>query len=179
VTIDMENGQDRAVRNQMLWFAGAVGTAVGIAVWAYSRKEPTYWEKTRRAAGDLAERASEINPWVGAGAGATALGGAALAYKLRQPKSRWNRAGERAGDFVSETGKQMRPGLGAIAAASLSVASALASAKARKRTGDRIAEGTSNAADNVAEVGSRIWQRLQTISEEGAKLYPHLKKMMA
>ena len=177
--MDMDNVQDRANRNQMLWFAGAVGTAVGIAVWAYSRKEPTYWEKTRRAAGELAERASDINPWVGAGAGTAALGGAALAYKLRQPKSGWKRAGDRAGEFANQAGKQLRPGLGAIAAASLSVASALANAKSRKRAGERLAEGTENAADNLAEVGTRIWQRLQTISEEGAKLYPHLKKMMA
>jgi len=163
----------------MLWFAGAVGTAVGIAVWAYGRKEPTYWEKTRRSAGQIADRASEINPWIGAGAGTAALGGAALAYRLRQPKPGWRRAGQRAGEFVTENAKQLRPGLGAIAAASLSVASALATAKSRKSTANRIANGTSNAADNVAEVGSRIWQRLQTISEEGAKLYPHLKKMIA
>jgi hypothetical protein len=60
--------------NQMLWFAGALGTAVGVAVWAYNRREPTYWERTKRVAGEVADRASDVDPWVGAGAGAAALG---------------------------------------------------------------------------------------------------------
>jgi hypothetical protein len=161
----MENAQDTAARNQMLWFAGAVGTAVGIAVWAYSRKEPTYWEKTRRVAGQLAESAAEINPWVGAGAGTAALGGAAaLAYRRKRTKTVF---------------EDVRPSVAKIATAAIGVASALASAKTRNRAATAISEGTSTAADHVADVGNRIWQRLQLISEEGAKLYPHLRKMIA
>jgi hypothetical protein len=153
----------------MLWFAGAVGTAVGIAVWAYSRKEPTYWEKTRRVAGQLAESAADINPWVGAGAGTAALGGAAaLAYRRKRTKS-----------MVEDAAEEVRPSAAKIATAAVGIASALASAKNRKRAATAIAEGTSNAADHVADVGNRIWQRLQVISEEGAKLYPHLRKMIA
>ena len=163
----------------MLCFAGAVGTAVGVAVWVYSRRDPTYWEKTRRAAGQIADSAAEINPWLGVGAGTAALGGAALAYRLRQPKPAWKRASERAEELVSETGKHLRPSLATLAGISLSVASALYNAKSRKRTTHAIAGKTADAADHVAEVGSRIWRRLQTISGESAKLYPRFRKMVA
>ncbi len=65
---------DRARDNQLLWFAGAVGTAVGIAMWAYSRRELTYWERTKRAAGQMADTAAEMNPWLSIAAGTAALG---------------------------------------------------------------------------------------------------------
>jgi methyl-accepting chemotaxis protein len=179
VTTDNDNAQDNSIRNQMLCFAGVVGATVGVAVWAYSRKEPTYWEKTRRAAGQLAESAADINPWVGVGAGTAALGGATLALRRKKSKSTLQNASQRAQELVREAGKQMRPGLGTIAAAAISIASALSNAKSRKRTASALVDGTSNAADHVADVGSRIWQRLHTITEEGAKLYPQLKKLRA
>ena len=64
-----ENTQDSARMNQMLWFAGALGTAVGVAVWAYNRREPTYWERTKRVAGEVADRASDVDPWSAPGRG--------------------------------------------------------------------------------------------------------------
>src|SRR5438874_9622955 len=106
------NAPDGASSNQLIWFAGAVGTAVGLSIWAYRRKELSYWEKTKRVGSQVAETAAEINPWLGVGT--AALGCAALAYRLREPKSAWQRTGERADELWSRTSKQLRPWAGVI-----------------------------------------------------------------
>src|SRR5579862_5629366 len=124
-----DNAQDSG-RNQLLWLAGAVGTTVGVAVWAYSRRELSYWERTRQAAGQAVEAAAGINPWLSVGA-TTAVGCAALAYRLRKPKNAWQKGserakaiGERAQAIVSQNAKQIRPWLPVIASAGISAASA-------------------------------------------------------
>jgi hypothetical protein len=115
-----DNAPDSARRNQLLWFAGAVGTTLGVAAWAYSHRELSYWERTKRAAGHVAETAAEMNPWLGIGAGAAALGCAALVYRIGEPKSTWQRASERAAQLASQVGKQLRPWREVIASAAIS-----------------------------------------------------------
>jgi hypothetical protein len=173
-----ENTQDSARVNQMLWFAGALGTAVGVAVWAYNRREPTYWERTKQVAGQVADTASDINPWVGAGAGAAALGCAALAYSRRRPKSAWDRAAEQADEALSQARKQLRPWLGVLASTAISVASAAYKSKSRQRAQEVVSKETGNAAERIAETGSQILKRLRTISGETSKLYPRVKQMI-
>ena len=165
--------------NDLLWFAGAIGTAIGIAAWAYSRREISYWERTRRTASQVAETAAEMNPWLGVGAATAALGSAALAYRLSHPKSSWQKATERGEEFLSQTGKQLRPWLGAIASAALSVASATYNAKSRRRVAATVTDKTADAAEHFADAASRIWRRLRTISAETSKLYPQARKMLA
>ncbi len=176
---ETNSNPDRGRDNQLLWFAGAVGTAVGVAVWAYSRRELTYWERTKRAAGHVADTAAEMNPWLGIGAGTAALGCAALAYRLKQPKSTWQMASERADELLSETGRQLRPWLGVFAGAAMSAASLAYNAKMRRRATESVADRAADAADRFAAAGSRIWRHIQTISEEAGKLYPSVRKMIA
>jgi hypothetical protein len=175
--MENNNPQDGARKNQLLWFTGAVGAAVGLAVWAYSRPKLSYWERTKRAGGQIAETAAGINPWLGAGT--AALGCAALAYRLREPKSTWQRASERADQMLSQTAKQLRPWMGVIASAAISTASTAYNAKSRRRATNSVAGRAANAADRFADAGSRIWRRLQTISGETGKLYPRVRKMIA
>ena len=165
--------------NDLLWFATAIGTSIGIAAWAYSRREISYWERTRRTASQVAETAAELNPWLGVGAGTAALGSAALAYRLRRPRSSWQKASEHADELLSQTGKQLRPWLGLIASAALSAASATYNAKSRRRVAATVMDKTANAADHFADTTSRIWRRLRTISAETSKLYPQARKMFA
>ena len=174
-----DSSQDSTRVNQLLWFAGAVGTTVGVAVWAYSRRDVTYWERAKRVTDQVAETAAAINPWVGVGATTAALGCAALAHRLREPKSTRQRASERADEFVSQTTKQLRPWLGVIASATLSAASAAYNAKSRRRTTNSLANRASNAAYRFADAGSRIWRRVQTIPGETGKLYPRVRQMIA
>ena len=169
--------QDSAPDHRLLWFAGAVGTA-GAAVWAYSRRELSYWEKTKRAAGRAAGNAAEMKPWLRIGAGAAALGCATLAYRRREPKSAWRRAGERADEWASQTGRQLRPWLGVIASTAISAASVAYNAKARKPA-NPVADRAANAADRLAHAGTRIWRGLQAISGETGKLYPRVRKLVA
>lgn len=170
-----DNAPDSARRNQLLWFAGAVGTTIGVAAWAYSRRELSYWERTKRAAGHVAETAAEMNPWLGIGAGAAALGCAALVYRIGEPKSTWQRASERADELASQVGKQLRPWRGVIASAAISAVVAAYNAKSRRRATNSVAD----AADRVADAGSRLWRRLQTVSGDAGKLYPRVRKLIA
>jgi hypothetical protein len=160
---------DSARNNELLWFAGAMGTVVGLAVWAYNRREVTYWDKTKQVAGQVAETASEINPWLGVGT--AALGCAALAYSRRQPKSTWQKASEHADRLSSQTAKQLRPWPGIIASVAMGAASAAFDSKSRKRVMD--------GADTFANVASRVFQRLETIFKQAGKLYPQIRKVMA
>ena len=162
---------------QLLWFGAAVGTTVGVAVWAYSRRELSYWDKTRRAAGHATEIAAEMNPWLGAGT--AALGCAALAYRLSERKSSWQRVREGADVWLSPTTKRLRPWASVIASAAVSAASAAYNAKSRRRATDLVADGAASAADGFADVGSRIWRRLRTISKEAAELHPRVRKVLA
>lgn len=174
-----DNAKDSAGNSQLLWFAGALGTTVGIAVWAYSRKELSHWERTKRAARQAADTAAEMKPWLGIGGATAAVGCAALAYRLREPKSRWQRVSKRADDIVSQTGKQLKPWLAVIAGTTLSVASTAYSAKMQRRVRNSVADRAANAAYRVADAGSRIWRRVQTISGETGKLYPRVRQMIA
>jgi hypothetical protein len=174
---DIANRQDNARRNQLLWFAGAIGATVGVAVLAYSRREVSYWERTKRTASQVAESATDIDPRLGIAAGTAVLGSAAAlaAYRLRRPKSPWQKASQRADELYSQSVEQLRPWLGVIASVGLSAASAIYSAKSRSRMGDKAA----NAADQFADAASRIWGRLQKISAETGKLYPRARKLIA
>lgn len=102
-----------------------------------------------------------------------------LAYRFREPKSTWQRASERADEFVSQTGKQLRPWLGVIASAAFSAASAAYNGKSRRLATNSVADRAANAADRFTDVGSRIWRRLQTISGVTSKLYPRVRKLIA
>ncbi len=166
-----ENTRYDTGTNQLLWFAGAVGTTVGVAVWAYRHRQPSYWERTKRAAGEVAASVADVNPWLGIGAGTAALGCTALAYRLREPKSAWQKASERADELASQTAKQLRPWLGVIASVAISAVSAAYNGRSRKRA--------ANVADRLADAGSRIRRRLQTISGETGKLYPRVRKLIA
>jgi hypothetical protein len=183
VDIDMKNPNEHALdgarRNQLLWFTGALGTTIGVAVWAYSRREIGYWEKTKRTASQVAGSAAEINPWVGIGAGTAALGSAALAYRLRRPRNPWQKAGERAEELLSQTGKQLRPWLGAVGTAALGAASLTYNAKARKRLTAAAADESVQAADRFGQAASRLWRRLQTISAESGQLVTRARHLVS
>jgi hypothetical protein len=153
----------------LLWFAGVLGTTVGVAVWAYSRRELSYWEKSKRAAGRVVDTASEINPWMGLGAASATLGCAALAHRMRAPKSNWEKASKQADRFVSQTSKQLKPWVGLIASATISAASAAYNAKTRKQATNKVADRAADAAYKFADAGSRIWRRVQNISGETSK----------
>ena len=165
--------------HQLLWFAGTIGTTVGVAVWAYKRRRVSYWERTKRTVSQVAESAGEIKPWVGIGAGTAALGSAALAYRLRRPQSSWQKAGKRAEEMFSQTGKQLRPWLGVISSIAVSAASATYNSKSRKRTAAAVTDEAAHTADRVARAASGIWRRLQTISAESGKLYSRTRKLIA
>lgn len=160
MSTQIDNRHDSTPRNELLWFAGAVGTTVGFAVWAYSRREPSYWERTKRAVDQVAETAAEVNPWLGIGTVTAALGCAALAHRMREPKSTWERASERADEVVSHTRKQLKPWLGVITSAAISAASAAYNAKSRRRATNSVADRAANAAYRFVDVGSRIWRRV-------------------
>ena len=177
MTIENNYAQDSARNNQLLCLGGAVGTAVGLAVWVYSRRELSYWEKTKRAAGQVAETAAEMNPWLGVGT--AALGCAALAYRLREPKSTWQRASQRADELLSQTTKHLHSWPGVIAGAALGAVSTAYSAKSRKRGMNSVAYQAADAAERFADAGSRLWRRLQTISKEAGELYPRVRKVIA
>ena len=169
------DGRDGARTSELLWLAGTVGSAVGLAVWKYRRKEQSYWQKSKAAASNVASAAAKTNPWLMIGTGTAALGGAAVAYRLRERErergSVWQKAGRRADKFASDTGKQLRPWLGMIAAVAASAASAAESSKWRRKVGNR--------AEGLATTGLRLCQRLQTISSEGSKVYPRIRKLIA
>ena len=156
------NDQGSKVKAELLWFAGVVGTTVGVAVWAYSRRKMTYWERTKRKASQVAATAAEVNPWVGVGAG-TALGSAALAYRLRRPKTAMEKATQRAQELSTQTGSKLRPILGLIAATALRAAMATSDPKSRKRMAEKVKDKTANAADQIADRASRTWRRMQTV----------------
>src|SRR5262249_51816063 len=145
------NGQDGARKREFFWLAGAVGTAVGVAVWKYRQKEPSYWERSKAAAGHVATTATNVNPWLMIGTGTAALGGAAIANRLRRRENTWQKATRRAEEFGLHAGKQLRPWLGLVAA----VAATAEASRARKRA--------RRASEGLATTGLRIWRRLQTI----------------
>lgn len=165
--MQIDNGHDSKPRNELLWFAGAVGTTIGFAIWAYSRREPSYWERTKRAVDQVAETAAEVNPWLGMGTVTAALGCAALANRMREPKSTWQRASERTNEIVSQTSKQLKPWLGLITSAAISAASAAYNAKSRRRATNPIADRAAKAAYRFVDAGSRIW------------LYPRVRRLIA
>jgi hypothetical protein len=180
--IRQDNAQapNGARRNQMIWFAGALGTTIGVAVWAYSRREASYWDRTKRAAGHVAESAAEMNPWLGIGAGTAALGSAALAYRLRRPRSSWQKAADRAEDLLAQTRKQLRPWMGVAGTAALSAASLTYNAKSRKRLAQTATgEAAQHAADRFAHAASSLWKRLQAISAESGQLINRTRKLVA
>jgi hypothetical protein len=179
VSVQIDNVHDSTARNELLWFAGAVGTTVGLAVWAYSRREPSYWERTKRAVDQVAETAGEMNPWLGIGTVTAALGCAALRHRMRAPKSTLQRASERADQIVSQTSKQLRPWLGVISGAAISAASAAYNAKSRRRATNSVADRAASAAYRFVDAGSRIWRRVQPISVENGKFYSRVRRLIA
>jgi hypothetical protein len=82
VNTNMQNGSS----NSWLWFAGAVGTAVGLAALAYSRKPRSRWEIARENVLRNANAASksvrkQVKPWMGTAAG-LAAGAATATYRI-------------------------------------------------------------------------------------------------
>jgi hypothetical protein len=82
VNTNMQNGSS----NSWLWFAGAVGTAVGLAALAYSRKPRSRWEIARDSVVRNANTASktvrkQMKPWMGTAAG-LAAGAATATYRI-------------------------------------------------------------------------------------------------
>jgi len=77
------NGQQNGIGNWW-WLAGAVGTAAGIAAYAYSRKPRTPWQKACdnvvQFAGDTRK---QMKPWITTAAGVAATC-AAEAYRMRK-----------------------------------------------------------------------------------------------
>jgi ABC-type transporter Mla subunit MlaD len=118
-----------------------------------------------------------MNPWLGVGT--AALGCAALAYRLREPKSTWQKAGERADELLSQTAEHLHSWPAVIADAALGAVSAAFNAKSRQRATNAVADQAADAAERFADAGSRIWRRLQTISKEAGELYPQVRKVIA
>jgi hypothetical protein len=101
-----------------------------------------------------------------------------MAYSRRQPKSAWDRATEQADEALSQARKQLRPWLGVLASAAISVASAAYNNKSRQRAGKQVSKQAAGAAERIADTGSQILKRLRTISGETSKLYPRVKQMI-
>jgi hypothetical protein len=178
VPTQTEESINNTQRNQLLWLAGAVGTAAGVAVWAYSRNQPTYWERTKRRVGQFAETASN-NPWRGIGAGAVALGSVVLVRRARAPKGAWRQANQRADEWILQARETLRPWWGVIAGTAISAASAAYRAKTPKRARNAVVNQAAEAADRLVDSGARIWQRMQKVSREAGKMYPSARKLLA
>jgi hypothetical protein len=133
---------------------------------------------TNQAGGRAGSRDCRRHKSLGVGA-TTAVGCAALAYRLRKPKNPWQKGSERAQAIVSQSARQLKPWLPVIASAGISAASAAYRSKSRKQGKNPAADRAANAAYRVADAGSKFWRRVQTISREAGKLYPSVRQRIA
>ena len=129
-----ERGRD--ARNSAIWLAGATGAAVAVATWAYSRRKPSYWDRTKRGFYDFADTATD---------------------QYRKASAGTNKA-------VSRTRKQAGPWLATCAKTTLMVLGALNEASQRKSVKtarSRAAKAADWLADAAAGFGRRVPQYLR------------------
>ena len=174
-TSEVQNGGARP----LLWIAGAVGVGAGIASWAYRRRRRSRWDTAKAQATQLVEYArEEVKPWMGVAAG-TAAAGTAVALYTRRKRRASRPAAERVGEIVSQTGRRLQPWAGVALNAAISLASAAYSQRARKKAKNAILTGTQKRASDLADRSRGILRRLMETSEETARRYPRLRKLIA
>jgi hypothetical protein len=164
--------------SSLLWFAGVVGATVGVACWAYSRREVSRWERARRKLDDVVEwSAEEIEPWMLIGAGAAAAGATALAYRRRQAPNTWDQLKRRGAQVLNDTKKQANPWMGLATNAAVGLATAAYSR--RNQPKDQLSQNMAAAGEKITEAGARILKGVQKITEETKQLYPRVRQLIA
>jgi len=164
-----------------VWFASAVGAAVGVAALAYRRRSRSRWGRAVDGATDLVHTVrKEIKPWMGATAG-TAAAGTALALYMRKPKeSGWQQARRRALQIASRARTEATsPWTNLAAAAAVSLASVAYANRARQRTIRGIDRGAAQKINNIMETGRRVLDRVRNVSNQSGKLYLRGRRALA
>ena len=163
-----------------MWLAAAIGTGVGIAALAYSRRRRSPWDRAKDRASKLIDSAKEeAKPWMGVAAGTAAAGGALAVYLRSRKESGWQRASRRASEIASRVGPEARPWASLAASAALALASTAYARKARRRTIRGIDESTAERINNLTERGLRLLRRLRSISDQTGSLYPRVRRALA
>ena len=156
-----------------VWFASAIGAAVGVAALAYRRRSRSRWDRTVDGATELIQTArKEIKPWMGATAGTAAAGTALVLYMRKPKKSGWQQARRRAVEIASRARTQAAsPWTNLAATAAVSLASVAYANRARQRTIRGIDAGAAQKINNIMETGRRVLDRVRNISDQTGKLY--------
>ncbi len=164
----------------VVWVAAAVGAGIGIAALAYSRRPRSRWDRAKDRAADFIDTArEEIDPWMSIAAGTAAAGTALAVYLRNRKESGWQRAAKRARGIASRVGSQANsPWTNLAATAAITLASAVYANQARRRTIRGIDATTAEKINTLTEKGLQVLRRVRNISDQTAKLYPRLRRVV-
>jgi hypothetical protein len=170
-----ETMRGHGMTRQAMWMAAAVGAGSLVSL-AFFRRRPSKWEMTKRGVSGAMETArEEYKPWMGYTAGAIAGGMTLLSLVRRDRETAWERRGRWASEVAHRTGKSMKPWAGVAA----STAIGLASAYGRRGKPTSEDKRIRKEADQIAEAGSRLMERVRHISAETRSLYPKVKQLVS